>query len=113
MAAELTQVGRFPPDGGKVDSDNAGKGNKAERLTQLAELHRQGVLGDKEFEAAVARVSKDATSLRPRPDHQGGSVGKQLDQSMTVIGREFKRMAGAGVAQLRQVQQRVGTGGGP
>jgi hypothetical protein len=39
-----------------MDSDKVGQGTQAERLTQLADLHRQGVLSDKEYETAAARV---------------------------------------------------------
>ena len=80
-----------------------------ERLAQLADVHRQEVLSDEELEAAVARVSENTTSPPPRPDKQSDRLGGQHDQGMVVIGREVKRMAEAGVAQLRLLQQQVGT----
>jgi hypothetical protein len=39
-----------------MEPPNAGEGTQAERLTKLADLHRQGVLSDDEFEAAAARL---------------------------------------------------------
>jgi hypothetical protein len=58
-----------------MDSDNSGQGTQAERLAQLADLHRQGVLSDEEFEASSARVVAGPSASVPtgarRPPRKG------------------------------------------
>jgi hypothetical protein len=51
--------------------DNTDQGPKAERLTQLADLHRKGVLSDGEYEAATARVvGRSPSSLEQSPNER-------------------------------------------
>src|SRR3954462_15183093 len=49
----------------EMGEGDQGQGTQAERLAQLADLHRDGVLSDEEYEAAVVR---SVTGLLPQPD---------------------------------------------
>ena len=56
-----------------MESDDEGQGTRAKRLSQLADLHGQGVLSDEEFEAAAARLEQRAPSSPPGPDQSKGA----------------------------------------
>jgi hypothetical protein len=63
-----------------MEDDARMEGTKAERLAQLAELHRQGVLSDQEFEASSARIvggslNDEAGGVDRPPSKRLGRIG--------------------------------------
>lgn len=56
-----------------------GAGTQAERFTQLAELHRQGVLSAEDYEAAVSRVVVESSPDEPAVSQPPSTPSKQED----------------------------------